>query len=556
MTRIVTEVHFPVNENGLGLPSIDLLGLGEVIALVGPNGAGKSRLLEVLKDHLLDAPSPRIKLEEGLTRAPAVAYIAPSLGESRHTTDDVSKIVGLLNFSRLVDCSLSVIAELAISAALASSPAVEEDGTSEHMRSLWARFNASAKKLLGQSVTVDLHGKAKLFGHSLEAGNLSQGQFRLLQLALVLSIESPKGTPLVVLWDEPELHLHSGIVLQVLDEFRKTFDCQIWLSTHSLSLAAYAQLENIWYIDHRGVARGSKRVQELAQGLNGNTADVDQLRSLLDAPHQQAETAFALQCLLEPTTVGYRQRDPQVGEAISTPITITSPKSSPVRILDWGAGQGRVLAGAIEEWRDTVSTFVDYYAYDKHPKDRHICEQLITTVWGAGHERWFDSFSSLKAAVGERRFDRVLMLNLLHEVEPTMWSSLFREASQVVREDGYVLIMEDLKLPTGEMPYTSGFLILDPAAVKILFGNDQNIQVKLSREDRLASYYIPKRALESVSQVSLRKTIEHCRDHHMENIRELRQKQGKNYADGIDHMRSMMQLSTAQICLAELTPVN
>lgn len=71
---------------------------------------------------------------------------------------------------------------------------------------------SNVRALLGAPLRIDGRGRPTLFGQPLKEAKLSEGQTRLLQLALVLSI--PEDQPVIIFWDEPELHLHPGIVIR------------------------------------------------------------------------------------------------------------------------------------------------------------------------------------------------------------------------------------------------------------------------------------------------------------------------------------------------------
>jgi ABC-type cobalamin/Fe3+-siderophores transport system ATPase subunit/SAM-dependent methyltransferase len=544
LSVIIETVDLPKNFDGEGLPEIKFYNLGDIIAVVGPNGVGKSRLFEILRKELLNQ-SAHVRLHNSILVPPLVAHIPPRLDlEQLQSAPDIVEIIALENFGWLLACSLSIINHLAHSAALERSDAVLPDGKDSRASEVWERVNKNVEVLLGARMAIDRMGRPTLYGEPLAVEKISEGQARLLQLALVLGIRAEKQ-PVIIFWDEPELHLHPGIVIKVLEEFQTLFNCQIWLASHSLSLAAYAGIERVWYMDSSGVDRGIRKSEEVRSGLYGKDDQGERVLALLSSPYRLAEATFAWQCLFEPSTVEFKSGDPQGVIAFSN---ILPSSERPLRVLDWGAGRGRLLHAAIEKWSARTANVIDYYAYDSSDKDQDACLRLISTVYGPNSkDRWFHDFAKARSKLSQAPADRVLMCNVLHEISPQDWRSVLNGVSDILSPDGYLLIMEDLRLPRGELAFKSGFLILDETAIRFLFGNCQGILTTIERE-RLASYLIPASCLK-ITEQSYRATLEYCLKSELDKIIDLRRRPNGSYKQGIDHMRSMMQFVTAYLSL-------
>jgi len=221
-----------------------------------------------------------------------------------------------------------------------------------------------------------------------------------------------------------------------------------------------------------------------------------------------------------------------------------------LKVLDWGAGRGRLLQAAVDKWQNSTAEFIDYYAYDPDPKDREVCIGQIAITWPAEAEnRWFGEFSSVRQFAAGSPFDRILLCNVLHEIPPAEWNARISDMHAVLSPSGYLLIMEDLKLPQGELAYPKGFLILDHGAVRLLF-DDQNDILVTVQNNRLASYVIPYSRLH-ITPESRRRTLEHCRNVELDKIKEIRAGTDRTYVRGVDHLRAAMQFITAYLSLTD-----
>ena len=167
-------------------------------------------------------------------------------------------------------------------------------------------------------------------------------------------------------------------------------------------------------------------------------------------------------------------------------------------------------------------------------------------IWTAeAKSRWFGEFSSVLQFAAGSPFDRILLCNVLHEIPPSEWKATISDMRAVLSPSGYLLIMEDLKLPQGELAYPRGFLILDRGAVRLLF-NDQNDILITVQNHRLASYAIPYSRLH-ITPDSYHRTLEHCKNVELNKIKEIRAGRDRTYARGIDHLRAAMQFITAYL---------
>ena len=80
-------------------------------------------------------------------------------------------------------------------------------------------------------------------------------------------------------------------------------------------------------------------------------------------------------------------------------------------------------------------------------------------------------------------FDCVLLCNVLHEISPMDWITSLENIKRILKNDGYLLIIEDKFLPKGESAHQFGYLILGTEETKILLNTDDVLELQLQEED-------------------------------------------------------------------------
>lgn len=201
------------------LHHIDLhVHCGQLVALIGPNGAGKSTFLKAVLnqvdyDGLISFSSPGER-----NRRPKIGYVPQS------PTFDPGDPISVAD---LFSCCMS------------RRPAFL--GLGKSMRTL-------VLECLSRVHGEDLIDK--------RVGTLSGGELQRVLLALAL-----EPLPNILILDEPLSGVDvegMGILMEMLDEIRKTYDLSILLTTHDFSiLERYA--DHVALIDGTVLCQGSAR---------------------------------------------------------------------------------------------------------------------------------------------------------------------------------------------------------------------------------------------------------------------------------------------------------
>lgn len=344
------------------------------------------------------------------------------------------------------------------------------------------------ERLLGQECRPywESEDKVSLFGQSNYEAVFSDGQKVLFQLACTLHAQGTELKDAIIFLDEPENHLHPAALVGVVDSLDAlTPNGQLWIATHSVPLIAHLAAKDpacIWYVENGTVEHAGKKPEKVLEGLMGGRAGVQELQDFTLLPGQLALNRFLAECLVPPAVVGADLADPQTTQISSL---IQSKRhalnqGSCLRVLDFGAGKGRLLASlAARQSEDgaqdrPLAEWLDYVAFDVTDEHAPVCQAEVRSVYGADEtqQRYFTDISKLSSSFDRNSFDLIVMCNVLHEVPPEDWLNLFGEHGKLTRllkSQGGLLVVEDYQIPAGELAHRHGFLLLDEAELKALF---------------------------------------------------------------------------------------
>jgi hypothetical protein len=545
---------------GLNLRQLDadITGLQGKLA-VSKDYAEQARLNEELKAKLYQkAMAEALQTTAGADiRLPLVQFvpkklsIAPLSEQTLGTINERSAAVNQLGVAALSEGTFSYIFTLQrkwFEATHSTNPYSRNREHVETVRNSYMRLESLLVDVLDTKLTRSERGEPLLFGHTLDEQKLSEGQKVLLQLVVALHAQGQRLQDLILFLDEPENHLHPSVLIDIIDKLRDRIKSgQLWICTHSVPLIAHIAAIDpyaIWYMANGEVKRAGRKPELILEGLLGNPATIGNLRGFMTLPHDLALANFAAQCLSLPQAVETEPDDPQL-MAIAQSIRTVVRAGQPVRLLDYGAGKGRLLSGLQMQYvklENGVRGSVDYYAYDEYETDKAVCEAVIIGVYSSAKGRYYNKFDELVA--NKRVFDLVVLTNVLHEIQPAKWPSLFshRGIPSILSEDGWLLIVEDQRLPNGEKAHEFGFILLDTDQLKTLFGVEQSHeQQKLfmwtdfKGNGRIKAHLIHASLLSRFESERQRAAIAELRESALVEIRTLRDKKYPTYDDGQLH---------------------
>ena len=419
------------------------------------------------------------------------------------------------------------------------------------------------KIFLNTDLERNIGGDPLIFGLPLGQSNLSDGQKVLIQLCLAIHCQNKSLDELILFLDEPENHLHPSVIIETIERIKNLIPHgQIWISTHSIPLLASFDPNNIWYIENGIVSYAGSIPEKVLSSLLGDENQISKLQDFISLPGILASNRHAFESLFHPVasmTDKYDAQSLQIRDEIKKHLK----DQSKIRILDFGVGKGRLLGNIIENNQEPISNFVkwfDYIAYDKFNTDKDECVSILGKIYKNPEKRYFNDFNSLFSIYERESFDIIIMCNVLHEIDPNEWLTMFSKDEDIIpsllTENGILLIVEDQEMPVGEKAYQKGFIVLDTQELKELFkikDVDSDFGFSDAREDgRLKAHRIKKEYLMRITPESRIKCLRILKKKSLDEILKIR---GNvvNYRNGRKHGYWIQQLANSTLCLNELT---
>lgn len=512
----------------LGLVQIDMRRLGGVVVLAGRNGSGKSRTLQALRNtiNLLTQYShfDETALNEQVIGLSEILTKVPRENASYHN-NELEKLKSIQELRRkttlLGNPRISEITEFVPSSDPLTDPSnagrAQQNSSYKNLAStigmaevnsmapiyidhiFSSRFNASHQEtemeaterqaifdqcdtlrdliehlLPGASVGRDKAGNVTLFKLPIGQSNLSDGQRALLRLAVALHTQSAKLDEAILILDEPENHLHPDALVEFVDRLIKvTPNGQLWIATHSIHVLSHVEPESIWFMEEGSVSWAGRQPERVMRSLVGDEERVGRLERFLHLPSVLAMERFAAECLLPPSIATTGPEDPQSNQ-IRRLIERHRAEGQKLRILDYGAGRGRILA-TLRQSGGNIRDLIDYRAFEPDAEARRHCIGAVADAFGLDPKQAqtyvYDSEDSLRRQLNKESVDVAIMCNVLHEIHPENWCSLFKDEilGYCMKPDGYIFLLEDMEIPHGENAHKDGFILLDTEQLQTLF---------------------------------------------------------------------------------------
>jgi hypothetical protein len=305
------------------------------------------------------------------------------------------------------------------------------------------------------------------------------------------------------------------------------------------------------------ISKHGKVPENVIGSLLGNEERIEKLKDFLDLPAQQAIVHFAFEALFPPPVENTGSSDPQTIQIHSAIKNYIQPNGK-IKILDFGAGKGRILNG-VGGYKEAFLEQVDYYAFDKCPENREECINSIGHLYPDPENRFFQKEKDLRSKHDDYSFDIVIMCNVLHEIDPNDWLEIFGQKGFITTtlgKTGVLLLVEDHQLPHGERAYQNGFIVLDTPELKKLFcisSEDANFNWDDFRDDgRLKAHRIPQPYLEKVTSETRIEALDDLVENAKREITDLRKNEVKDYKNGRLCGFWMHQLCNAELALSKL----
>ncbi|TGK86130.1 methyltransferase domain-containing protein [Leptospira noumeaensis] len=423
----------------------------------------------------------------------------------------------------------------------------------------YKRLQDIIKSFLGTHIGWNKDGYSTIFDRPVAQAQLSAGQRILLQLCVAIYSQGGNLSNHILFMDEPENHLHPSAVIDLLDTIRKNNpNGQIWIATHSIPLLSHFDASGLWFVDDRTVRHSGKKPEAVLRSLLGNEERIQKLKDFTSLPYELARNRFAFECLCPPNVVETDSSDPQSKQLYDQLKIIWEGKDS-INLLDFGAGKGRMIAN-LADYENVSPDKLNYHAFDPTNSDKEQCLKNIALSYPDEVNRYHNSIESLRSKVDDNFFDVVVLSNVLHEIPHQSWCELFSNIKKLLSIYGYLLIIEDCRIPTGELAHNNGFIVLNTLHLKKIFkipASEVNFIIHDARFDskehqgRLMAHLIPANYLDQITSETIIDALSEVKNSAKEEIRKIRRGE-ITYSNGLAHSFWVQQLANAVLCLTDL----
>lgn len=501
-----------------GIKNSKMLDLKNFNIIIGKNGAGKTRLLRALKDGLssdnMDIiyayfPDMHANFGEDLSeeKYEIPLYEMVFEGESIELGNFIQYIEQhgydfLIELLRDIDkCSRY---KKSIRKKRAENV---RDNLNEILEILIDRQLEFGSEIIVKSNSYE---SKKILKDDLE--QMSPGELALFYLSILLIIikyNKNESQKLVVLLDEPELHLHPRALISFINYLKNEEAIELCcIATHSIFLVPLFDFYEIIYVERGEVQPyNSKLYNDIFDNIIGEN---ESLSDFLISRDTWKYYQFIAECFYLPTIVEkVNTKDEQFIKFLNYIRTLGEAKKS-ITILDFGAGGGRLgkTLNCMGESENYIRRKIEYFYYDRYqekPADLE-CEA-------------FRSINEIQAY--GKKFNCVILMNVLHEININEWEKTFSDICSILEDKGYLLIFEVITLLHGEQPYgDNGYILLGEEQIRKLFMESKINMINLKENDKTHMFIIPKIDIMYVTKESILSALESLQESLHNELRE------------------------------------
>lgn len=466
--------------------------------ITGENGAGKSRLLRAVRDLCNEAGIPCIYMD--------FTTIGKSPPASRY--DAGLNDVLLYNY-----CFPPSVYEDFIPFIENKSEEFSEQlsqinaGGSRAVKSRREEINRFLETHLGRKLVFirEADGEKCCISSRVDSrkplpfveavAEMSPGEKAILYFALALlcvNRDEQMKKSFVLLLDEPEEHLHAKALRGLIEELRKLDTVSskgtVFIASHSIFLAPYAQFQDIILLENGAVQYSKASLYEdVYRSLIGNSETSDgNLQEMLASISFWCFGNYLVECLDPPTVSGKASAsDPQALKLLNR---LLSRGGADIELLDYGGGKWRIAHCINLYFKEhpncALSERLKYDVYDRESNsgDMPECPWARQAYVGA---------NAFELKMPEKRYDLVVLYNVLHEVDVTEWARTLNFILSLLKDDGMLIFGERMVLSLGELPYgKSGYLVLGETELHELFGKQYVQRLPRVKDDDPTECYV------------------------------------------------------------------
>uniref|UniRef100_UPI00404B1B23 AAA family ATPase n=1 Tax=Gelidibacter sp. TaxID=2018083 RepID=UPI00404B1B23 len=357
-------------------------------------------------------------------------------------------------------------------------------------------------------------------GREFNYNQFSDGEKVLFTYAILLFLLNNNPTikfkESIIIIDEPELNLHPRAQIKLIETLEKLIkdNGQLIIATHSLSIIANLDYGSIFLVRDNALFTPSSSVPfDTVDDLMGFEEHYNKIVEFLVSTPSWAMTNFMAKCFEDPEVFESADKnDPQL--EIFRDLILNHKK---INILDFGSGKGRLLE-RIKESEKVWSRIDKYDCFDINEVNNEL-------VLSKGANKVINELNE----INDDNYDLVVLVNVLHEIHISFWVSTFNKLKKTLKPNGFIVIIEDIELPIGELPNELGFILLEKEEMKILLGEKISyLSSKLEKyKDRILCSIISSTELNQLDKATLLLVLEKLKMNSLKDIVKFRKDKSK-----------------------------
>lgn len=359
-------------------------------------------------------------------------------------------------------------------------------------------------------------GKWKLGGRDFNWNEFSEGEKTLFAYALLFFLldmnPKVKIKESIIFIDEPELYVYPKGHIDLIKGIRKVIGDtgQLWIATHSVHILSELNYEEIFMVKDGKITSPKVTTPENALDELVGYNHLEKLTDFVTSLSEWAYVNFIAQCFSNPDIIETaKANDPEV--ELFKKFLKETPNIN--LLLDFGAGKGRLYKEMIND--ESLKEKIKYSALDPLETNQADLQAL-------GVSKLYKEHTQLS----EKTFDSILMCGVLHEIQPVKWVETLNKIKSSLKEDGYLIIIEDKKLKKGEKPNEIGYLVLDIPHLKLLFDMKKDILVlkhhDKNYQDRILCAVIKKADMGEVSKDTIKNALKELQEFALKEVRRIK----------------------------------
>lgn len=415
---------------------------------------------------------------------------------------------------------------------------------------LFDKFQGYVKQFLGKDFSYQQTAQGNTVNSTLLYNNepfnlnlFSPGQKTLFAYAILFFyLDTNAKTNIresIIIIDEPEKHLHPEAQIILINALKSIIGKtgQLWIATHSVHILSHLDYDEIMMVKDDEIIPPSRTTPGKSfNDLMGIDEHINELTTFITSISEWAYGNFMVQCFKEPDVIFEKNiNDPQ----FRIFKTFLKDRTN-VELLDFGSGKGRI--GYTIQEDEIVSKKIVYSAYEPDKGNYELLNNIPNKK---------AIYSSL-SEIPKNNYDCVVLCNVLHEINPKEWVSTITSIKDLLKDDGYLLIIEDRYLSKGENAHEFGYLVFGIEETKMLLASTSTMELKLDEaefSDRIIFTAFTKSEI-NPSTDSVMNAIKRLKENCFKNIKLLKKmdkglNQGRRYANETQlYINSQLALET------------